>query len=288
MSAKKSGIGVWMATPKGRKVMGFAFGFGAAVVILGALFKILHWPFCNEMLIVGLGTEAILFSLSSFQLTHADPAWEIYYPLLVPEDERIDEVTERDGTVRNLKTNPFELGGSGGSGGKDAAEQVAEAMEKAKIDQVLLERLGNAMRDLSANAEQLKGISNAASATDDYVSSLSKAAEKVSSLAVVYEKAADSVAGLSASSAGPSIASQMDKVANNLEALNNVYELQLQGSTQHLEATKGFQKNVTEMMENLSASVEDTKLYRENMAALAENLSSLNNVYGNMLKAMKS
>ena len=40
------------------------------------------------------------------------------------------------------------------------------------------------------------------------------------------------------------------------------------------------------MMENLSASVEDTKLYKENMAMLSKNLTDLNQVYGNMLKAM--
>ena len=56
----------------------------------------------------------------------------------------------------------------------------------------------------------------------------------------------------------------------------------------HLEATQGFQKQVADMMQNLSASVEDTKLYRENMAMLAQNLTDLNNVYGNMLKAMRS
>ena len=75
MSAKGNKIGMWMARPKGRTVMGFAFGLGAAVVIIGALFKIMHWPFCNEMLIAGLGTEAVLFTLSSFQLTHAEPEW---------------------------------------------------------------------------------------------------------------------------------------------------------------------------------------------------------------------
>lgn len=288
MSAKKgTKLGIWMATYRGRQVMGYFFGFGAALVIVGALFKIQHLPGCDIMLNVGLGTEAFLFSLMSFQISHPDPDWSVYYPYILSKEERPSEVEEIDGTRRNLLTNPLDIGGSG-SDGPDAAEKVAQMLEKASIDQPLLERLGVAMRDLSANAEQLKGMSNAASATNNYVASLNEAAEKVSTLVGVYEKAADSVAGLAASSGGPSIGSQMDKVANNLEALNNVYELQLQGSTAHLEATKDFQKNVTDMMENLSASVNDTKLYRENMAALAENLSNLNNVYGNMLKAMKS
>jgi gliding motility-associated protein GldL len=286
MSAKGNKIGIWMARPKGRTVMGFAFGIGAAIVIIGALFKIMHWPFCNEMLIAGLGTEAVLFTLSSFQLTHAEPDWSIYYPYLVPVEDRATVAQENDGTTRNLLTNPVADKGGSGDG---ATEKIAELMEKAKIDQALLDRLGNAMRDLSHNAEQLKSVSSAASATDSYVSSLEEASKKMSSLSEAYQRASVSIAGLTSNTeAGESFGEQMQKVSKNLSALNNVYELQLQGSSAHLEATQGFQKQVSEMMSNLAASTEDTKLYRENMAVLAQNLTDLNNVYGNMLKAMRS
>lgn len=85
---------------------------------------------------------------------------------------------------------------------------------------------------------------------------------------------------------GASFGEQMQKVSKNLAALNNVYELQLKGSSQHLEATEKFQEQVSEMMQNLSDSVEDTRLYKENMSMLSKNLTDLNQVYGNMLKAM--
>ena len=78
----------------------------------------------------------------------------------------------------------------------------------------------------------------------------------------------------------------MQKVSKNLSALNNVYELQLKGSSAHLEATEKFQGQVSDMMQNLSDSVEDTRLYKENMSMLSKNLTDLNAVYGNMLKAM--
>jgi gliding motility-associated protein GldL len=286
MSAKGNKIGIWMARPKGRTVMGFAFGLGAAVVIIGALFKIMHWPFCNEMLIIGLGTEAVLFTLSSFQLTHAEPEWSVYYPYLVPVEERATVAQENDGTTRNLITHPVADNGGSSDG---ASEKIAELMEKAKIDQALLDRLGNAMRDLSHNAEQLKDVSSAASATNSYVSSLEEASKKMSSLSESYQRASVTIAGITSNTeAVESFGEQMQKVSKNLSALNNVYELQLQGSSAHLEATQGFQKQVSEMMSNLAASTEDTKLYRENMAVLAQNLTDLNNVYGNMLKAMRS
>jgi len=289
MSAKGNKVGIWMAKPKGRTVMGFAFGLGAAIVIIGALFKIMHWPFCNEMLIVGLGTEAVLFTLSSFQLTHAEPDWSIYYPYLVNIEDRATVAQEDDGTMRNLLTSPVAVNSGGSGGGSEATEKVAELMEKAKIDQALLDRLGNAMRDLSHNAEQLKSVSSAASATDSYVASLEEASKKMSTLSDAYQRASTSIAGITSNAeAGESFGEQMQKVSKNLAALNNVYELQLQGSSAHLEATKGFQQQVVDMMSNLSASAEDTKMYRENMAMLAQNLTDLNNVYGNMLKAMRS
>jgi len=266
--------------------MGFLFGIGAAVVIIGALFKIMHWPFCNEMLIAGLGTEAVLFTLSSFQLTHAEPEWSVYYPYLVPVEDRATVAQENDGTPRNLLTHPVADKGGSSDG---ATDKIAELMEKAKIDQALLDRLGNAMRDLSHNAEQLKDVSSAVSATNSYVFSLEEASKKMSSLSESYQRASVTIAGITSNTeAVESFGEQMQKVSKNLSALNNVYELQLQGSSAHLEATQGFQKQVSEMMSNLAASTEDTKLYRENMAVLAQNLTDLNNVYGNMLKAMRS
>jgi len=280
MSGKKGGF---FASKGYKNLMKYVYGYGAAIVIIGALFKIQHWPGADIMLIGGLSTEAIIFGLSAMEPLHAEPNWAVYYPYLLPEDER------PEGQDVNAFPKPHEIGGGKGSGGSGTTEMVAEMMEKAKIDQALLDRLGNAMRDLSNNAEQLKSVSSAASATDSYVSSLEEASKKMSSLSDAYERASSSIAGLTSNTAdGASFGEQMQKVSTNLAALNNVYELQLQGSSAHLEATQGFQKQVADMMQNLSASVEDTKLYRENMAVLAQNLTDLNNVYGNKLKAMRA
>jgi gliding motility-associated protein GldL len=280
MSGKKGGF---FASKGYKNLMKYVYGYGAAIVIIGALFKIQHWPGADIMLIAGLSTEAIIFGLSAMEPLHAEPNWAVYYPYLLPEDER------PEGQDVNAFPKPHEIGGGKGSSGGGTNEMVAEMMEKAKIDQALLDRLGNAMRDLSHNAEQLKSVSSAASATDSYVSSLEEASKKMSSLSDAYERASSSIAGLTSNTAdGASFGEQMQKVSTNLAALNNVYELQLQGSSAHLEATQGFQKQVADMMQNLSASVEDTKLYRENMALLAQNLTDLNNVYGNMLKAMRA
>lgn len=261
-----------------KKFMSKLYGFGAAVVIVGALFKIMHWPGAGPMLIVGLSTEAIIFVFSAFEPIHEDPDWTLVYPELAlgHEDEIDEEALEQ---ARNNR--------GGGASGTGITEHLDNLLEEAKIDKELLERLGDGMKSLSDNANQLKAVSNAAGATDSYVASLEEASGRVSKLSESYERASESLMGLTSSTEeGASFGEQMQKVSKNLAALNNVYELQLKGSSQHLEATEKFQSQVTEMMQNLSDSVEDTKKYKDNMAMLSKNLTDLNQVYSNMLGAM--
>lgn len=259
-----------------KKFMAKLYGIGAAVVIVGALFKIMHWPFAGPMLVLGLGTEAVIFLFSAFEPLHQDPNWELVYPEL-----GLGHTEELDHTAKSSR------GGRIGGGGSGVTEHLDKMLEEAKIDSQLLERLGDGMRALGENAAQLKGVTSAAAATDSYVSSLQAASDKVAKMSEAYERASVSISGMTSSTQeGESFGEQMQKVSKNLAALNNVYELQLKGSSSHLEATEKFQAQVTDMMKNLADSAQDTKMYKENMAMLSKNLTDLNSVYGNMLKAM--
>lgn len=256
-----------------KKFMAKLYGWGAAVVIVGAMFKIQHWPGADLMLVVGLSVEAFIFFFSAFEPIHEDPNWELVYPeLALGHDENFDH-----------DALPARSHGKGST----ITEELDKMLEEAKIDSQLLERLGDGMRTLGENAAQLKGVTTAAAATDSYVDSLSSASDQVKKLSQSYERASESLMGLTSNTQeGESFGEQMQKVSKNLGALNNVYELQLKGSSQHLEATEKFQSQVVDMMKNLSDSVEDTRLYKENMSMLSKNLTNLNQVYGNMLKAM--
>jgi gliding motility-associated protein GldL len=271
-------------TKKWKLFMAKLYGIGAAVVIVGAMFKIMHWPGAGAMLVGGLSTEAVIFFFSAFEPLHEDPKWELVYPeLALAHDEDFD--------LHAYIDEKGESGAHGGGGGGGTVtgitEQFDNLLEEAKIDAELLNRLGDGIRTLSDNAEGLKAVSGAAAATDSYVASLEGASEQVKTLSNTYERASESLLGLTSSAEeGQSFGEQLQKVSTNLAALNNVYELQLKGSSNHLEATEKFQSQVTEMMSNLSDSVEDTRLYKENMAMLSKNLTDLNQVYGNMLKAM--
>ena len=274
-----SGGGSIFESKKFKTIMKFVYGWGGAVVIVGAMFKIQHWPGATVMLIGGLGIEACIFILSAFEPLHEDPNWELAYPeLALGHSDDLDHDAEPIVSSRASK-NAVHVAG--------VTEHLDEMLSAANIDAALLDRLGEGMRALGENAAQLQGVSSAAAATDSYVSSLQAASDKVSNLSEAYERASVSISGMTSSTAeGESFGEQMQKVSKNLAALNNVYELQLKGSSAHLESTEKFQSQVTEMMKNLSDSTEDTKRYKENMAMLSANLTDLNTVYGNMLKAM--
>lgn len=257
------------------KVKGFkrflhlASCIGAAVVILGALFKIMHWPGASVMLIVGLGTEAFLFCLFASDIPHEEVDWTLAYPELAGMGH--DELEEDKKHGNNLPIS----------------NQLDAMLADAKIGPELIESLGTGMRSLSDSASKIGDISNATVATNEYVDSVKSASKNVSHLADTYSKAADSIASLAESNdAGSSIGGSLNSVAKNLSALNATYELQLQGSRTHLEATEKFYDGLADLMKNLHDSVDDTKKYRAEMAQLSTNLTALNTIYGNMLGAM--
>jgi len=256
-------------TKKGKTIMGLLYGIGAAVVIVGALFKIMHWPGAGLMLIIGLSTEALIFVVSAFEPQHLPLDWTLAYPELAGLDE--------DGH------------GHGHSSNKPVTEQLDDMLAEAKIGPELIESLGQGLRSLSTNANKLSEISDASVATNEYAESLKTASSKVSSLADDYAKASESLAVLNeAANNGASTGEQMQKMASTLEALNESYASQLSGSQQQAETMKAMYAGITALMTNLSDSVEDTKRYKENIAELSTNLTALNNIYGNMLTAMKS
>ncbi len=254
-------------TQKGKTIMGLLYGLGAAIVIVGALFKIMHWPGAGPMLVVGLGTEALIFAVSAFEPQHLALDWTLAYPELAG-------LHDEDG---NLIEN------------KPVVEQLDTLLEDAKIGPELIESLGQGLRNLSSNANKLSDISDAAVATNDYSESLINAKEKVNTLANDYSRASESLAALNeAANSGANTGEEMAKMANTLGELNRSYETQLQGSQQQAETMRAMYAGITELMTNLSESVDDTKRYKENIAELSGNLAALNNVYGNMLTAMKS
>ena len=252
--------------------MGMIYGIGAAIVIVGALFKILHWPLANEMLMVGLLTEAGIFFISAFEKPHEEPDWSLVYP-------ELGGMHDDDHLSANKKPKALQ---------SDAvSQQLDKMLEDAKIGPELIESLGNSLKALGDNTAKLVDITDASVATDEYVNNIRKASDNVGNLSEGYLKASESLNSLTLTNTdGATYGEQLQKVSKNLAELNSVYELQLRGAEEHTKATTRFYDGIESLMANLNDSVSDTRKYKEEMSQLTTNLTSLNTIYGNMLTAM--
>lgn len=301
-------ISEFFASKKWKKFMGFIYGWGAAIVMVGALFKIQHLPGAGIMLTVGLLTEAVIFFLSAFEPPHHEYDWGLVYP-------------ELDGIEENLTVLDKK---AAISSKKSALEKFDAMIENAEITPELFEKLGHGLKNLNSTAEKLHDVSDATVATNTYVANFEKASEKVASfadaygssaeklnseaerLANTYEKSASVVGNSSealantynrlienmnnelsmSAGSGKTYNEQLSIMNKNLTALNAVYELQLQGTNQQIESSKAMYSGLDEILENMKQSAEDTRKYREEISKLSHNLAAMNTVYGNMLSAM--
>ncbi|MGI6338722.1 MAG: gliding motility protein GldL [Bacteroidales bacterium] len=281
-----------------KNFMAKLYGLGASVVIIGALFKIQHWPFAGVMLTVGLFTESIIFFFSAFEPLHEEVDWTLVYPELagIPPEE------EPGGTSRAIGSGKYSGAGSGGygggGGGSVALSKFDELLENADISPALFEKLGIGMKKLSETAENFNVMGDVTAASTKYMntieaanSSLGKLSETYQSTARIvnesnagYQKLADSISVIE--SGGKSYQQQLESLNKNLAALNAVYELQKKGADEQMKESENVFNGIQGLMKDIADSAGDAKKYREQVALLNQNLSALNNVYGNMLAAM--
>lgn len=261
-----------------KRIMGMIYGIGAAIVILGALFKILHLPGANEMLFVGLITEAAIFFISAFEKPHEEPDWTLVYPELAGIDSG-NAGASRDGIARGGATNVILKDG--------VTQELDKLLSDAKIGPELVESLGAGMRNLAEATTKMGELADANVATGEFVTNIKKASTSVETLAENYVKASSSLTNVTISNEdGKSYGEQLSAMSKKLGELNSIYDLQLSGSKEYMDSTKQFYAGINQLMSNLSESVNDTKRYKDEIAQLGNNLEALNTVYGNMLSAM--
>lgn len=195
--------------------MNFIYGFGAAVVIVGALFKITHWPGADLMLIVGLLTEAGIFVISAFEPVHMDPDWSLVYP----------ELAGGEPTVKREKQKT----------GAGISQQLDAMLAEAKIGPDLIQSLGSGLTSLSSNVKDMASLSNAAVATSEYANSTSAAAKNMAEIskssAMVSDSLSSFTGGLSGvltslqstESSAVEFKEEIAKFNKNLGNLNSIY-----------------------------------------------------------------
>lgn len=251
-----------------------AISWGASIVIIGALAKILHLggQYANWAIGIGLGIEAILFFVTGFFPPEPELPWERVYPELADD--------YRGGT------RPVPVTTGGGSNFSSSAA-LDKMLEDAKVGPELIESLGNGLRSFGDKVATISNVTDAAVATNEFTGKVKTAGASFDSLSNAFEKATSQLAEMGESNIDTkAYHEQVNNLAKNLSALNAVYELELQDSSAHLKSMNKFYQNLALTMNNFNESMEDSKQFKEEVGKLAKNLASLNAIYGNMLTAM--
>ena len=311
-----------------KEVSAKLYGIGASVVIVGALFKINHWPGGTIMLIIGMGIEAVIFFVSAFEPLHVTYDWSLVFPELAGMDEihggEEKEKKEKKSKKKDKEQEQIMAGGVvggpvvGGVVGYSGTQDLDKMLADAKIGPELIESLGKGLKNLADTTSQLNDVAGAAVSSERFNQNLSSAAVAAGELSEAYKKTADNlnkdllVSGeylssvQEATSAVSTLANiyketantlsagdasyldELKKMASSLSSINALYEMQIQNSSSQLEASKVVQERIDNLVVNFADTAENVLKYKEQVNALSKKVGALNDIYGNMLAAMQT
>ncbi|WP_299521332.1 gliding motility protein GldL [Winogradskyella sp.] len=187
------------------------YGLGAAIVIVGALFKIQHWPYGSEILTIGMIVEALVFTYSAFEKQQADLDWSLVYP----------ELAGGQTLGKKKKEEPKDAEGI-------LSKKLDNLLKEAKIDGELMASLGNSIKNFEGAAKNLNPTVDSMSAQKKYSEELSLAAAQMESLNSLYKvqmESANRQAAINEEAVenATKLKEQMQSLASNLSSLNGVY-----------------------------------------------------------------
>ncbi len=301
------GIAELTQSHKWKTLMKYVYGWGAAIVLVGALFKLTHWPGATIMLTVGLLVEAAIFFLSAFEPLHEEVDWTLVYPELAGLETGVE--VSRGRGKNNVVSSGAEV---------EAISKFNEMLDKAGKNN-LFEKFGTSMNALNDKVAKMSDISDATLATSEYTKNMKSASKSVKEFADKYKETSETIASSvdsvnysveslsdsfnkmneKVSASGNEFVSAYKKLTNsmevdfsglengsneynehigklnkNLSALNAIFELQLN------------EADLDKMMKDLQGSVTHSAKYHTQISALGQKLEKLNNVYGNILAAL--
>ena len=311
-----------------KEVSAKLYGIGASVVIVGALFKINHWPGGTIMLIIGMGIEAVIFFVSAFEPLHVTYDWSLVFPELAGMDEihggEEKEKKEKKSKKKDKEQEQVMAGGVvggpvvGGVVGYSGTQDLDKMLAEAKIGPELIESLGKGLKNLADTTSQLNDVAGVAVSSERFNQNLSNAAVAAGELSEAYKKTADNLnkdllvsgeylsAVQEATSAVSTLANiyketantlsagdasyldELKKMASSLSSINALYEMQIQNSSSQLEASKVVQERIDNLVVNFADTAENVLKYKEQVNALSKKVGALNDIYGNMLAAMQT
>lgn len=298
----KNKIAEFLSSKRGQRFFNFAYSIGAAIVIWGALFKILHLPGGNFLLSLGMGTEVVMFILSAFDNPGKSYRWEDVFPVLASHDEEDRPkfggggggiVGGNGGTIvinGDTKTTP-----TVSTGDARRAVGIPEGIDLSDEDS---KSLSESIQKMSAAADQLSRMAELTDATQSYLSQLAAISTQMEQLRTAtesltqvsntllnsYQAITSNSDGLNEQSTG--YVEQMETLNRNINGLNTIYEIQLKSVSSQLDnidrVNAGI-KNISRMYEN---AMGDSDRYCRETEKMTQYIQQLNSVYEKMITAM--
>jgi len=296
MSENKSKFDIWWNSPDVKQKLGAAYSLGASVVIIGAMFKILHLPGASTMLGIGMSVEAFLFALGIFDQPHKEYDWENVYDF----EGKPDTVISQKGTNQVQATV---IASPSRAVGLNYSETINDDDVK---------KLSEGIKNLTTTAQQFSNLSTAIGATDQFVKNIDGATQATGKF-IQNQEALNTATGLLANSyQGISdgmetvdkntklYAGKVENINKSLSSINSIYEIQLkniqaqsEGLTQQTERLRTVNEglnvivgDVQKMKSATSTAALEAENYKAGTTKLAKQIADLNQVYGNMLNAL--
>lgn len=272
----------FFSTPKGKRITGVAYGLGASVVIIGALFKIQHYPGAGVMLMIGMFIEACLFAISAFEDPHPEYHWDKVFPQLNDgEAEPISFAAPQQQVSKNGNT-------------------IDDIANTGKLSESDAQRLSEGIKRLSETASQIADVTAAVSASSNYTRSMNAASDAISAFAATqaslksssdslfasYKTVAESMGNVASDAQG--YMQEMKGITRNLSSINASYEMQVKSISEQAGMVTEVNENLKKVQSAMSEAAISTAAFKEQATKLTQQVSSLNNVYGNMLNAFNA
>lgn len=239
---------------KGQRFFNFAYSIGAAIVIWGALFKILHLPGGSLLLCIGMGTEIAMFILTAFDRPPKEYAWEEVFPVLDSknEEDRPNFAGHPEVNINGVRyaENEYDESTAGVATVSPQTVSVNPVPEIAPMEKI-----------------EMPDIKGLAEASADYVSQMSSIAEEIATLNETYTK-------------------QMRDLNRNVGGLNTIYEIQLKGISAQLETIDSVNRGLKDLRDMYEKSAHESTRYCEETEKMARYMRQLNAVYEKMITAM--
>ncbi|MBO5960713.1 MAG: gliding motility protein GldL [Paludibacteraceae bacterium] len=274
----------WWESPKTKRVVGAVYSLGASVVIIGAMFKILHLPGAGITLGLGMVTEAILFAIGIFDKPHVEYQWQNIFPALLEKEAK-----------------PLQLNAV--AGGKSSNDTFGSEDVK---------KMADGLKNLSETANQLASLSGVVASTDELSANLKAASDAAAgyvasqaNLNVATKGLENSYQSISADmetvvKSTKNYGEKMESVNAHLASINSVYELQLRNIQAQSEAigeqsekfgmVANHMNNICNEMGKMqnaaTVAAEEADKYKAAATKLSQQVAELNKVYGNMLNAL--